>query len=234
MPAHSMWSRCLTTTSLAVLVACTGVVQAQEPVAPSTGGIQGSKYVTQKVKGRPRKGLVAPFAGGSFKGDSYRLDPPQPVYGVSVGYWDEVPIGVEAEIAHFPGFFPPQHPDSLHHVTGGLTTAMVNALVGAPIGDSTGAGFWPYLSLGVGLVRIPNEPNGNLGIHRNAFGLSAGGGAIVFLTGRLGIRGDLRYVREFQETVTGQEAPGGCCHTNQIEFREFRFARGVMGLVFRF
>lgn len=230
-----MRSRRLTTTVLVVLVVCAGLVQAQEPVAPSTGGTEGSKYVTQKVqvKGRPLKGLVAPFAGGSFKGDSDRLDPPQPVYGVSVGFWDDIPVGVEAEIAHFPGFFPPQHPDHLHHATGGLTTLMANALVGATIGDSNGNGFRPYVSIGSGLFRIPKEPNGRLDIQRNAFGLGVGGGAIIFFTGRLGVRGDLRFLQEFQEAVSGEEPPG-CCHPNRIEFRPFRFARGVMGLVLRF
>jgi hypothetical protein len=176
--------------------------------------------------------LVTPFVGSAFHGDT--IEPPKPSSGVAIGFWGYSPIGIEGEIAIFPGFFPPQHPDADHHVVGDMTTVMVNALVGAPFGGTMGPGFRPYMSVGAGLFRIQAaEPNGRFEVDPNAFGVSLGGGAIVFFTTRLGVRGDLRYVREFQQPVNGQEDPG-CCHTNQIAFRQFHFGRGVVGLVVRF
>src|SRR5436309_1229542 len=55
----------------------------------------------------------------------------------------------------------------------------------------------PYAAIGAGLLRVLP---GSHTVARSAAGLVAGGGAMGFVTDRLGWRGDVRYVRDLSTT----------------------------------
>ena len=58
-----------------------------------------------------------------------------------------------------------------------------------------------------------------------AFGLLAGGSCAAFLSGNIGVRGDLRYFRSLQN-----DDPNGV----DLSLGDFRFWRGTIGVTFKF
>ena len=59
----------------------------------------------------------------------------------------------------------------------------------------------PYATGGVGLVRIGATSVGNVfDVYDNSFGLNVGGGMMGQFSEHVGLRGDIRYFRSFQDT----------------------------------
>jgi opacity protein-like surface antigen len=77
-----------------------------------------------------------------------------------------------------------------------VTRFMVNAIVGAPVGGTTGGGFRPYFSGGLGLLQTNVEDAESLfEVNNSEFGFNLGGGAMGFVSDHVGLRGDIRYFR---------------------------------------
>ena len=82
---------------------------------------------------------------------------------------------------------------------------MGNLVVGAPIGRTLGANVTPYGAFGLGLVRtqIDGGTIAKVSSSNNMFGWNAGAGVMGFFNEHVGLRGDVRYLRSFENSSTG-------------------------------
>lgn len=136
-------------------------------------------------------------------------------------------LGFDVDFGYTPNFFgdDPDFGDS------NVTTLMVNAIVGAPIGGQHGAGIRPYAVGGIGLLRQRvNSANSFFNdVSRNDMGFDLGGGVSGFFTDNVGIRGDVRYFRKLK---------GGDSNSpNNLDIFDvdtLSFWRGTVGVNFRF
>jgi opacity protein-like surface antigen len=143
--------------------------------------------------------------------------------GGSLGYMGAGILGFEIDFGYSPNFFA----DNVgNFYDGNVTSLMTNLIIGVPIGGQ-GAGVRPYVSGGVGLLRARvDDVDDFFDINTNSFGMNAGAGAMVFLRDNVGLRGDLRYFRNFEDEGVG----------NDIDLRlgRFDFWRASLGVAFRF
>ncbi|MEO6239630.1 MAG: outer membrane beta-barrel protein [Vicinamibacterales bacterium] len=166
--------------------------------------------------------FVSPFIGAAFAGrvpDGRKLD-----YGGAAGWMGRV-AGFEVDASHVPDFF--QATDVPDFLVGksSVTTVMVNGLVRVPIG---GTRVQPYGAAGVGWLRSRiGDQDSFVRSSNNHAGVNVGGGVVVRPIERIGVRGDVRYFRDFKELQ------------GQSEFFNFGndkldFWRTTVGVVFRF
>lgn len=107
-----------------------------------------------------------------------------------------------------------------------VTTLTVNLLIGPRLGGG-GGGVMPYVAGGVGLLRTRVESVGGFfdDVTANDLAVDVGGGAMVFVNDRIGLRGDLRYYRSL--TTDDDEVLG-------VDLADLDFWRTMFGVVFRF
>jgi opacity protein-like surface antigen len=99
---------------------------------------------------------------------------------------------------------------------------MGNVVLGVPAGPVR-----PFASVGIGLIRrtvsfVPGTAESGVTDSRVAY--SIGGGVIFFIGSRVGIDADLRYFRNFSTGNAVLDLPN----------EHFNYARGSVGIVFRF
>jgi opacity protein-like surface antigen len=150
-------------------------------------------------------------------------------WGASATWMGAGIVGFEVDFGQTPNFFENTSGDSdFDFGDNNVTTLMGNLIVGAPIGGQTGVGFRPYGTAGVGLLRSSISEFGLFNdVSTNDFGFNVGGGAHVFFSDNVGIRGDVRYFRGLQGD-DGGDAP------LELELSDFDFWRGTVGVTFRF
>jgi hypothetical protein len=171
--------------------------------------------------------LLIPFMGVNFGGDSGKdfegaFDASRFDWGASFAFMGGGIFGIEGDFAYSPDFF------GKTDVGGSsLFTATGNVLIGIPFGGQQGFGIRPYGLGGVGVMHSSAEFGGVSGRDEDNVTWSAGGGVMLFFGTRVGIRGDLRYFRTFDDLeifgVDIAESPG-----------KLDFTRGSVGVVFRF
>lgn len=184
------------------------------------------------VMGVPRLAAAAewqiePFIGLTFAGDTtlVTLLPPDdtvgknPIVGVS-GMWLGDVLGLEAELAHAPGYFS----DSRLVIESSVTTVMGHIVVAVPrrLAQYT---LRPYVAGGFGLMHIAFKDTVEIFGSRNKAALSLGGGATGFLSDRVGLSWDVRYIR----SLGGDLAQQG----QSFESEKLSYWRATMGVVFR-
>lgn len=146
------------------------------------------------------QGFISPLVGYSFSGDAgcpnltgcqdKRIN-----YSVSLGAMGSV-FGFEEEFAYLPDFF-----GTKVGLSSNVLTLMSNVLLAPKIGPVR-----PYLEAGIGLVKthVDLTTTSLLTTDNNNLGWDFGGGVMIFLGSHFGLRGDLRYIRAFQDlTVQG-------------------------------
>ncbi len=166
-------------------------------------------------------GFFTPYGGMTFGGNSANG---KPLFGASLGFMSAGVFGLEADVAHSPEFFG----DDLSNIAdASITTAMVNLLVGVPVGGTSGVGVRPYVSAGAGLIRASVSSPTDLfdDLSRNDMGINVGGGVVGFFNDHVGLRGDLRYFRALQGD---DDEPVG------VSLSDFNFTRATLGVSFRF
>ena len=174
--------------------------------------------------------LFTPFLGATFGGSAN-------VNGTGEDFKDEFerklnygaslasggPIGFEIDFGYSPNFFGVSGDSTRINLVGdgNVTTLMGNLLVGASAGSVR-----PYASGGIGMIRSKvNDPGSFFdGVSSSDLGMDAGAG-LVFLSGNIGVRGDLRYFRALQNND-----PNGV----DLALGDFRFWRGTVGVTFKF
>ena len=144
-------------------------------------------------------GFLTPFYGFNFGGDqgagcpsltncqTHRSD-----WGVSFGGGSLV--GFEEDIGYSKNFFG-ETPTSDNAVL----TVMSNVLIGVPAGPVR-----PYVLAGVGLIRPHFHDLSSLtDFQSNSFGWDVGGGVNLYFSQSVGVRGDLRHMRTFDDIDFG-------------------------------
>ena len=134
-------------------------------------------------------GWVNPWAGVNFGGD---FSDSSGGFGVNAGGMGAGVFGAEASFGFNPNFFG----DQSDFGSNNELDLMGNVIVGIPFGGAHGAGFRPYVTGGVGLIRTEFEVL-NLSTSNNDWGWNLGAGAMGYFNDHVGVRGDVRYLRNF-------------------------------------
>ena len=174
-------------------------------------------------------GFVSPSVGVDFGGNAGSTlrgavnNSNKVNVGAAVGWMSAGVFGLEEDFSWAPNFFG----------SGGtfidktrVITLMTNAIAGIPVGGQQGGGVRPYVSVGVGLInQHVTTPTGVGNFSQNDFGFNAGAGIMGYFADHIGVRGDVRYFRSFQETEANVVG---------LEVGHFAFYRASFGLLFRF
>ena len=172
-------------------------------------------------------GFFIPYYGTAFGGSVDDFDDTRKpaAWGACVGSMRRGVFGFETDVTFAPDFF--AESDEVLFGDNSVTTVMTNVLIGVPIGGQTGPGFRPYFAAGVGLIRQRIEGFSDLTeFSSNNFGYNVGGGAFIFFSRNIGVRGDVRYFRSFQEDDDFPLLPS-------FEPATFSYTRATAGLVLR-
>lgn len=150
---------------------------------------------------------LKPFVGWGLGGETTLYDPDFAVgrrhgmFGVSVMLLGEV-FGIEGDVALGPAFFESARTESL--VVGSSLTTVSGSVVVAVPRRLTQYTLRPYAVAGAGLIRAQvDDPTSFFEFPVNMAGLNVGGGLTGFVTERVGVNWDLRYVRSFSGGVEG-------------------------------
>ena len=160
-----------------------------------------------------------PFLGYSFNGSTTLIDfgllnnqtandEPHLNFGGSVSLLGEGPFGLEALYIDTPNFFDSRQFDIVLPRTASSRTyaVMGNAVLTTPRSWNP-YGLRPLLSGGIGLIHASAEDQLDvLAYSLNLWGVNLGGGAVGFLSDRVGLRFDLRYFQNIS-SVPEEELP---------------------------
>ena len=144
--------------------------------------------------------LITPYIGMGFAGETTFLllergaGESKLTFGASAAAVSDGFLGVEADVAHAPGFF--QGDDPLGVVQSSrVTTLGGNVMLLAPLAV-TRESLRPYLVGGLGLMqaRIRDEID-LIPQNYDLLGLTLGAGAVGMLSERTGVRFDLRHLK---------------------------------------
>ena len=173
-------------------------------------------------------GFFIPFFGVNFGGDSGKqfseaFDTSQFNWGASLGYMGGGIFGFEADFGYSPNFYGETATGGSHAIT-----ATGNLLLGVPFGGQKGFGVRPYGLVGAGVLNSGSDfGTSAIEIGENNMTWSAGGGVMLFFGSNLGLRGDVRYFRTFDDLeilgISLVDSPG-----------KVDFTRGSLGFVLRF
>ena len=147
-----------------------------------------------------------PFLGYTFNGSTSLIDfglvnnqtandEPHIDFGGSVALLGEGPIGLEGYFAYTPDFFESkQFNIVLPRTLGSRTYAVMGNVVLTIPRSWNRYGLRPMLSGGVGLIHAAAEDQLDvLSYSLNLVGVNVGGGAVGFVSDRVGLRFDVRY-----------------------------------------
>ncbi|MGD9904591.1 MAG: outer membrane protein [Vicinamibacterales bacterium] len=171
--------------------------------------------------------LLTPYAGLTFGsktgneeiGTEFELDN-RWVLGGSLAIVGASGLGFEVDLGFIPDFFEPKDLDLDLLGTNNVTTFMGNVMF---VG-STG-GIRPYVTGGAGLIRSQLGDFGELfDATESSLGVNVGGGLLIG-SGRVSLRGDVRYFRNVSES----DDP-----LIDQALKDQRFWRGTVGVSFGF
>ncbi len=164
-------------------------------------------------------GFVTPYVGFNFGGDSANCpslsncQEKRTNVGVTVGSTRGI-FGIEADFGYAPHFFgeTPGQNNSVFHF-------MTDFMVLVPAGP-----IQPYAFIGLGLIR-PHATFDltSLSLSQNAFGNDLGGGLNLYFSRKVGLHGELRHLRTFNDVTL-----------SVFSHDKLDFWRGSAGLTFRF
>lgn len=173
---------------------------------------------------------VSPFFGVHFGGSvgtplrQAARERNRMTYGLGLGTMGGGVFGIELDLAYTPRFFTQ---DETEGAGSNLLTLVPTLIVGIPIGGQQGAGIRPYVVGGVGLLRRDVHLGSLPPVTQSDLAYSLGGGVMGFFTDRVGLRGDVRYYRNFQ---VDDLSPGNVGFTKGT----FNVGRASIGLLVRF
>jgi len=172
---------------------------------------------------------IRPFVGFTFGGSTTLVDLDNAVekhhgmIGVTNAILGDV-VGIDIDLARGPGFF--QSGDRHLVLESSVTTLMGNVVVAAPR-RLTEYTLRPYIVGGLGLLRVNAlDYFGVLLVADSFLAYDIGGGAIGFVTNRVGVCWD---VRRFRNVVRSGQTRGVSVDTERLSYW-----RATMGLAIRY
>jgi opacity protein-like surface antigen len=160
--------------------------------------------------------LLSGFGGVALGGATDRT---RVSWGGSLGFIGNT-FGFEAEFSTTPEFFGNSDQGDVF-TNNNVLTMMGNVMVASP------GPVRIYGTVGAGLMKTRLEDPDNLfSIDSNDFGINVGGGIIGFLSDNVGLRADVRYFRDLQDTD-----PDGAF---DIDLGNVDYWRIVGGITFKF
>ena len=181
----------------------------------------------------------APFVGFTFGGET-NLNLTALVdhhwnFGGAVRLVGAGPFGLESLFVYVPGLFATPRSDPFSDVppSNAITQSHSLALMGNVVLTTPRAwseyGLRPYVSGGLGLIRASH--NDLLSPARaNLTAYNVGGGAVGFLTDKVGLRFDLRFLR----TLPPGEEQGPLQETEDGQRVRLHYWTGTVGVVFKY
>ena len=140
-------------------------------------------------------GFISPLIGYNFGGDANcaaitGCEDKRITWGVAFGAMNAV-LGIEEEVAYTSNFF-----GEAPGLSSSVLTVMTNVMFAPDLGPVR-----PYVLAGVGLIKTKVELSLSslLTTSNNSFGWDAGGGLMFLFSDHVGVRGDVRYFRAFQD-----------------------------------
>lgn len=146
------------------------------------------------------EGYVSPWVGVQFGSD---FNNGRAGFGADAGFMGAGIIGGELDFGYSPSFFGTQNDFGNNTVI----NLMGNVIIGVPVGGTHGAGVRPYVTGGVGLLRtqIDGGTLANVSSSNNQWGWNVGAGVMGYFNDHVGLRGDVRYLRGFEDLNTGNQ-----------------------------
>jgi hypothetical protein len=186
---------------------------------------------------------LAPFVGFNFLGETNlnltELPKRHWLWGGTARLVGAGPIGVESVFVYVPGAFESFTFDAdpflfnIGEPSETITQSHAYALMGNIVLTTPRSwneyGLRPYVSGGMGLLHVYHNEQ-TFPARANLAGYNAGGGAVGFLSERVGLRFDLRYV---STTPHGKEA-GTDIFTSDSERVRVHFWTATVGVVFKY
>ena len=165
------------------------------------------------------EGYFNPWAGVNFGSE---LANGRGGFGAAAGSMGAGIAGGEVNFGYSPSFFGTQNDFG----TNTVIDLMANVILGVPVGGQSGAGFRPYVTAGLGMIRtqIDGGTVFNVQTSDNDFGWNAGAGVMGFFNDRVGLRGDVRYLRTLNGDI-GQSL--------DFDAGDLHFWRTSIGVVIR-
>jgi opacity protein-like surface antigen len=168
--------------------------------------------------------LFSPSIGTTFGADANGRE--HFTYVTSLGWMSSGIFGWELDVSFTPEFFEGNDADFDFDGGSNVVTAMGNAIIGVPIGGQRDAGFRPYLTAGLGMLQTEARTDDDLlHVDNSEFGFNVGAGAVGFFSDHIGLRGDIRYLRSFEDPEEDNEFDLGVGN--------FDYWRAGAGLTFR-
>lgn len=199
-------------------------------------------FVITTVKPASADWLFTPYLGIVFGGAANTVDidtldeafEQRAVFGGSLATMGSGIFGLEFDFGYAPNFFQLTEGGEdfeFFDVNSSLTTLMGNVVIGIPIGGTSGPGVRPYVTGGLGLMRANVQFEDLVDdISSNDFAVSFGGGAHVFFSDTLGVRGDVRYFRGLENNDDDGTVP----EFTDFGLGDFDFWRATIGVTIRF
>ena len=140
--------------------------------------------------------------------------------GVTAGAMGAGIFGAEFDFGYSPSFFGTDNDFGNNTVI----SVMGNIIIGIPIGGASGGSVRPFVSGGAGLLRSQIDGDGlfNVSSSTNQAGWNIGGGVMGFFNDHFGLRGEVRYLRAFDNFTFGN-----------VNLGTLNFTRLSIGAVFR-
>ncbi len=149
------------------------------------------------------EGYVSPWVAANTSSGFSNYDAGRAGFGVDLGGMGAGIIGGELDFGYSPSFFGTQN-DFGHNT---VINLMPNLIVGIPIGGTHGAGIRPFVTAGAGWLRTQIDTGllSNVSNSNNQWGWDAGAGAMGYFNDHFGLRGDVKYIRGFENLATGNQ-----------------------------
>lgn len=144
-------------------------------------------------------------------------------FGFNAGGMGAGIIGGEIDLGYSPSFFGTTDKFGNNSVI----DLMGNVIVGVPVGGTHGAGIRPFVTAGLGLLRtqIDGGTLTRVSSSNNDLGWNAGAGVMGYFNDHVGLRGDIRYLRNIVNNSTST--------TIDFDPGSFHFWRASIGVVLR-
>jgi hypothetical protein len=182
---------------------------------------------------------LAPFVGFSFLGETNlnvtEMSPRHWNIGATARLLGGGPLGVEALFLYVPGAFQSLELDPISlpsepTITESLSLALMGNLVLTTPRTWNEYGLRPYVSGGFGLMHAWHDEQ-SFPARANVPGYNVGGGAVGFLSDRVGLRFDLRF---FRTLPPGAEPNGEIVTNDGVSRLRIQYWTGTVGVVFKY